>query len=155
MSDSLTFRKRTSEDDSFIIHSTLETMKEIYEKDVGGEMTDDMVLEHINASDVVKIVEQGGKPVGYYCYTIYAPGWMYWGSCVLIPGAQGRGVGKRVVQQLMQEAREQGVYVIDGHVQLSNHRARRFWMRQGFHPTGRPLSGSIPIRKLLQAPGMW
>ena len=155
MSDSLTFRKRTPDDDPFIVQSTMETMKGIYERDVGGKMTDDMVLENVNSSDVVKIIERDGRPIGYYCYTIYAPGWMYWGSLVLMPGAQGGGVGNRVVRQLVQEAREKGVYVIDGHVQLSNHRARRFWMRHGFHPTGRPLYGSIPIRKLLHAPGMW
>ncbi|PWK14304.1 GNAT family N-acetyltransferase [Tumebacillus permanentifrigoris] len=146
----VSLRMLTEADDAFLLQSTRQTMKEVFEKSVGVELTDKLILEQIKSSGVTLIIEQGCVPIGYTCYTLYKPKRMYWGALVLLPTAQGHGIGSRICDNLYEHARQLGCEAIDGHVQVHNEVAVKFWKSQGFEVVGGPTAGSYEIEKKLR-----
>ncbi|MFC4766697.1 GNAT family N-acetyltransferase [Effusibacillus consociatus] len=146
----LSYRSYQSTDDRFIIDAALLTMKKIFEESTGCSLTEDVIREQLNANETTRIIEQNGKPIGYYGYTVYPSRKMYWSALILIPTAQHRGLGNQVVRQVEKEALAKGVRVIEGHVQTANKRALSFWIKNGFQTVGSPFQGMIEIRKKLQ-----
>ncbi|ARU61972.1 hypothetical protein CBW65_13900 [Tumebacillus avium] len=143
---SLTFRPRTDSDDSFISSVTLLTLKDVFEASTSQPLTEQIILHLVNQTDTCVIIEQRGKPIGYYCYDRTSSDRIYWGSLVIMPGKQARGHGKQVVEHFVAEAKKQGVRRIDGHVQVKNEDAYHFWMGNGFQVAGREQNGSVPIQ---------
>jgi ribosomal protein S18 acetylase RimI-like enzyme len=141
---------RTEADDAFLLQATRETMKEVFEKSVGAELTDKVILSNIKTSGTTLIIEQNGVPIGYTCYTLYKPERMYWGALVLLPTAQDQGIGSRICRNMYEHARELGCVAIDGHVQVHNEVAVKFWKNQGFEVVGGPTAGSYEIEKKLE-----
>ncbi|MBL0387781.1 GNAT family N-acetyltransferase [Tumebacillus sp. ITR2] len=147
---SVTFRDRVEADDAFLIQVTRETMKEVFEKSVGVTLTDRMILSQIKDSGTSLIIEQDGKPIGYTSYTVYKPKHMYWGALVLAKSAQDQGIGSRICENMFNHAEFLGCEVIQGHVQVENAVAIKFWKRHGFEIVGGPTSGSYEIEKKLK-----
>lgn len=143
-------RMRTDADDKFLLQTTRETMKDVFEKSVGVELTDQMIISQIKSSGTTLIIEQGGVPVGYTCYTVHKPSRMYWGALVLLPIAQDQGIGSRICHNMFEHARQLGCEAIDGHVQVQNEVAVKFWKNQGFEVVGGPTAGSYEIEKKLR-----
>jgi len=144
----LTFRPRRPADERFLIEITLQMMRPVIQSSSHADLTEEIVKAQLDACTTV-IVEENGKRIGYYSCSLYAPGRMYWGSLVLSPEGQGRGHGDRIVRHWLEETRRQGVCVIDGHVQVANARAIRFWRKHGFSFIGETYPGSYDIRKRL------
>lgn len=142
----LHFRPRTDQDDSFIASITLLTLKDVFEASTKQQLTEEIILHLVNQTDHCVIIEQRGQPIGYYCYDQPAADRIYWGSLVLKPGKQAKGLGKQVVEHFVAEAKKQGVRRIDGHVQVKNEDAYHFWMSNGFQVAGREQNGSVPIQ---------
>ncbi|TCP53272.1 acetyltransferase (GNAT) family protein [Tumebacillus sp. BK434] len=141
----LHFRPRTDEDDSFISSITLLTLKDVFEASTNQPLTEAIILQLVNQTDTCVIIEQRGKPIGYYCYDKTSADRIYWGSLVLVPSKQAKGLGRKVVEHFVAEAKKQGVRRIDGHVQVKNEEAYHFWMSNGFQVAGREQNGSVPI----------
>lgn len=148
--DTISLRELTSADDAFLLASTRETMKEVFEKSVGMELTDQLILSQIKSSGTTLIVEQKGTPIGYTCYTLHKPKRMYWGALVLVPTAQDQGIGSRICHHMFELARLKGCEAIDGHVQVENQVAIKFWKSHGFEVVGGPIAGSYEIEKKLK-----
>lgn len=144
--DHLHFRPRADSDDSFISSITLLTLKDVFEASTKQPLTEAIILHLVNQTDTCVIIEQRGKPIGYYCYDLTASDRIYWGSLVIMPGKQARGLGKKVVEHFVAEAKKQGVRRIDGHVQVKNEDAYHFWMSNGFQVAGQEQNGSVPIQ---------
>ncbi|WP_157729576.1 GNAT family N-acetyltransferase [Tumebacillus algifaecis] len=142
----LHFRPREDHDNSFISRITLLTLKKVFEESTKSPLTEQIVLHLVNQTDHVVIVEQAGKPIGYYCYDKTGADSIYWGSLVLEPVKQAKGLGKKVLEHFVTEARKQGVREINGHVQVKNKEAYKFWMNNGFQVVGREDAGSLPIQ---------
>jgi L-amino acid N-acyltransferase YncA len=142
----LRYRPSTKDDDLFIARVTLHTMKQVFEDSTKQPLTEEIILQLVKATDHVVIIEKNGKPIGYYCYYKTAPDRIYWGSLILLPVKQAQGLGNMIVDHFVTEARKQGVKVIDGHVQVKNERACRFWLKNGFQVVGPPQAGSYPIQ---------
>ncbi|MGZ4107251.1 MAG: N-acetyltransferase family protein [Tumebacillaceae bacterium] len=145
----LTFRNRREGDDAFLLRVTMAAMKQVYEKSTGTELTEESVLENIRNSGTTVIIERGGKPIGYYSYTVYLPGRMYWGSLILSPDRRGKGVGPQIHRHVEAEARKRNVRVIEGHVQVENKRAYEFWMKSGWRVVRMEGPGTLAIEKAL------
>lgn len=93
------------------------------------------------------VVEERGRPVGYVC-VLHESEWDFVEEIALLPEAQGRGVGTRLLRDILQAARRRGVPVRLS-VFLSNP-AHALYARLGFtvvrvdeprmtmewHPTG-------------------
>jgi ribosomal protein S18 acetylase RimI-like enzyme len=56
------------------------------------------------------VVEEGGRPVGYVC-VIHETECDFIEEIALLPEAQGRGIGTRLVRDILQAARRRGVPV--------------------------------------------
>jgi GNAT superfamily N-acetyltransferase len=145
----LTFRKNQPRDDAFLLNVTMAAMKKVYEQSTGVELTEEFVRESIKSSGTTVIIEQGGKPIGYYCYSVYRPGRMYWGSLILTQDARGKGIGGQINRHVEAEARGLGVGVIEGHVQVENKRAYEFWLKNGWHVVRQEGPGTLAIEKVL------
>jgi ribosomal protein S18 acetylase RimI-like enzyme len=143
----LAYRNRRETDDPFIIRTTLETMKEIFEKATGYPLTQEMIRQQIQANDTVRMIVQKKQPVGFYMYTVFPRDEMYLSSLILVPSAQNRGMGTKVVRHIVTEGRKRGIRVITAHVQLANERALSFWKKNGFRVSSRALQGSVEIRR--------
>jgi ribosomal protein S18 acetylase RimI-like enzyme len=55
----------------------------------------------------------------------------------LLPGSRGRAVGRRLVERFLDEARGRDLPGVRAVVYETNHKARHFFERLGFHPLGR------------------
>ncbi|HEU4964470.1 MAG TPA: GNAT family N-acetyltransferase [Bacilli bacterium] len=142
----LSLRPYQPQDEPFLIALTLDQMKAVYESSVGEELTPELVRMQLRDCETT-VIEWDGRPVGYSAMMSYGQGRQYWGALVLSEEAQGKGVGQQLVQHVVQQAKQQGVRWVDGHVQTDNRKALRFWLRNGFQIVGRPQAGSFPISR--------
>lgn len=145
----MTYRPRRAGDDVFLKHITLVAMKELYEQATGMPLTEEGVEVLIEMSDTTVIIEREGRPIGYYSYLRPGPGRLYFASLIFTPNAQGKGYGPEVCRRMEADARRDGVHTIEGHVQVTNQRAIRFWTNQGYRIVGPPMQGSFPIEKTI------
>ncbi|KEO83654.1 GNAT family N-acetyltransferase [Tumebacillus flagellatus] len=145
----VSFRELKPGDDAFLLQVTRETMGEVFEKSVGTKLTDQMILQQIKSSGTSLIIEQNGRPIGYTSYTVYKPGTMYWGALVLAKSAQDQGIGSGICHEMFAHAKTLGCQVIQGHVQVENTVAVKFWKTHGFEIVGGPTQGSYEIEKKL------
>jgi ribosomal protein S18 acetylase RimI-like enzyme len=79
------------------------------------------------------VVEEGGRPVGYVC-VIQEGEYDFLEEIALLPEAQGRGIGTRLVRDVLRAARRRGVPV-----RLSvfaSNPAQALYARLGFHVVG-------------------
>ncbi|MGB8956465.1 MAG: GNAT family N-acetyltransferase [Tumebacillaceae bacterium] len=143
----LTYRPRQAGDDVFLKHITLVAMKELYEQATGMPLTEEAVEVLIAVSDTTVIIEREGRAIGYYSYLHPSPGRLYFCSLIFTPNAQGKGYGLEVCRHMEADARRDGVHTIEGHVQVTNQRAIRYWTNQGYRIVGPPIQGSYPIEK--------
>lgn len=150
----VTFRKNQPRDEAFLLNVTMAAMKKVYEQSTGVELTEDFIREAIKNSGTTVIIEQGGKPIGYYCYTVYRQGHLYWGSLILSQEARGKGIGGQIHRHVEEEARAQGCHVIEGHVQVENKRAYEFWLKHGWEVVRQEGPGTLAIQKVLHSPNV-
>ena len=141
-SQQLTYRPRREQDDAFLKQVTIAQMKEVYEQSTGTPLTEQGVAVLLELSDTTMIIEQQGRPIGYYSYLIPGPGRLYIGSLIFTANAQGKGHGASVCRRIEEDARRLGVHTIDLHVQVTNQKAVRFWTVNGYRITVPPVAGS-------------
>lgn len=142
----LRYRPREERDNAFICRVTLLTMKRVFEESTHSPLNEEVVMQLVNKCDHVIIIEQGGKPIGYYCYEKLDADRIYWGSLIIVPAKQNVGIGKQVFEHFVADAKRQGVRLIEGHVQIKNEKAYRYWLNKGFQVVGAPVGGSVHIR---------
>lgn len=145
----LVFRKRKETDDPFLISSTMQVMGQVYEDSLGTPLTERFVREQLNSSQQTVIVERAKKPIGFYNYSVYSTERVYFGALILLPDAQAKGIGKRVLQHFEKQVHTLGIRMIEGHVQTANSRAIVFWLKNGFRITGMPMRGILAVEKQL------
>ena len=79
----------------------------------------------------------GGRIVGLVSLILYktllhAGGTALINELVVAEGARGRGIGRRLVQRVIEVAREQGMDEVEVGTEKDNIPARRFYKSQGF-----------------------
>jgi len=145
----ITYRAKRKGDEKFLLRITMQQMGRVFQQSVGTALDQQQVREQLQRARIV-IIERGGKCIGYYCDLDTAPGRVYWGSLIVTPGQEGQGVGDAAVRHWYAETKRRGMRIIDGHVQVQNHRALRFWQKHGFAIVGPPQNGSYPIQRCVQ-----
>ncbi len=84
----------------------------------------------------VYIAEEDGKLVGTYCLRVNLPGLSSHvanAGYMVDPGAAGRGIGSRMCEHSLAEARAKGFEAMQFNAVVStNHRAVALWQRHGF-----------------------
>jgi predicted GNAT family N-acyltransferase len=72
------------------------------------------------------------------------------GRMAVLPGHRGRGIGGRLLQTLLEEARRRGLDRLELHAQ---RQVVNFYRRYGFLPIGEEyLEAGIPHRRMVQRP---
>lgn len=124
-------------------------MGQVFEDSLGMPLTERFVREQLNSSQQTIVVERAGKPIGYYNYSVYSPERIYLGALILLPNAQGKGIGKKVLHHFEKQVQTKGIQTIEAHVQTANNRALIFWLKNGFRITSMPMRGMLGIEKRL------
>lgn len=106
------------------------------------EKTPDAVTAMIAARPGATFVaREGGALLGVVTFGPFRGGPGYAATCehsvIVRPQAQGKGVGRGLLQRAEQAAREQGKHVMVGGLSGANAVALRFHLACGFHETGR------------------
>jgi len=90
-----------------------------------------------------QIITAGGADIGMLDVE-YRPGEIYLARIEICPGHQGRGIGRRLISALAEEARQNGQdLVLD--VLTVNHRAQALYQRLGMTEAARHGDGNIKI----------
>lgn len=147
--DGVVVRTATGDDLDGVLRVGHETWRHTYEPIAGPEYvemglakwwTADAVIPGIRVGRTI-VADEGGTVVGVASYGTQRDELVLWKLYVL-PGHQGRGIGRRLLDEVVTRATELGhcalrVSRIDG-----NEQARRFYERNGFRFTHRESGGS-------------
>ena len=98
--------------------------------------------------DHTRIITVGGHDAGVRIAD-YRPDQIYLGRIEIHPDYQGRGIGRHLIGQLLQEAAERG-QPVELDVLAVNPRARALYQRLGFHEINRHGPDNIKIRMRAQ-----
>ena len=106
--------------------------------------------------NVMFIAEHAGAPFGLAFGLVYEAGVAHLGGMWVDPALRGRGLGRALVEAVIEWARDRGFTRIDLWVTERNQPAVRLYERTGFEPTGRrgvlPWNQALSIVEMTRAP---
>jgi phosphinothricin acetyltransferase len=95
---------------------------------------------HLDPRYPLLVAEQDGDVLGYACLSVWAAGPVYAqtaeASLYLAPGAQGRGLGTRLMRALLAEARRIGHHVIVSRIWSQNGASLAMCRKCGYETIG-------------------
>ena len=98
--------------------------------------TQEMVLSEMKEPiSHFTVAEQGGVVIGYFGY-LHILDELHILNVAVAPDFRGRGIGKRLLDRLVEEARALSVRAVTLEVRESNHTAIRLYERTGFALAG-------------------
>ncbi|EPZ44669.1 GNAT family N-acetyltransferase [Alicyclobacillus acidoterrestris] len=145
----LSYRNRTPQDDAFIVGLTRQQLGTIHEQAFGAPFPEEQFLRYIQSGAPTVVVEQNGKPIGYYSYLIGPDAKMHVSAMVIDPKHQSKGIGKTVMAHLEEEAIRQGVRTVEVFVQENNAQSLAFTRSLGFREVFRIEPNTIGFHKQL------
>lgn len=148
-SPELTYRPRRVDDDPYIISLTREQLGGIHQEAFGQPFPEQQFLRYIQSGAPTVVIEQDGKPIGYYSYLLSPDAKMHVSAMVIDPKRQSSGIGKSVMAQLEHEAMQRGVRTIEVFVQENNAQSLAFTRKLGFQEVFRVEPNTIAFQKQL------
>lgn len=132
---SLTLRKASPNDSEFAYCAKMAAFREYVEKVEGWDEDEQRRLheQRFGAQDF-RVIKSAGTDVGIMAVVV-APDCVKLNQLFLLPEHQGKGIGRRCMLLLMEEARQLGLPV-RLRVMKVNPRALAFYQRLGFMRTG-------------------
>jgi len=143
----LSYRPRTLQDDAYILQLTRSQLGTIHEQAFGQPFPDQQFLQYIQSGAPTIVIEQKGKPIGYYSYLIGPDAKMHVSAMVIDPAHQSSGIGKRVMAKLEEDAIAQGVRTLEVFVQENNSPSLAFTRSLGFQEVFRIEPNTIGFQK--------
>lgn len=145
------YRPASTKDRPFIVRVSLRTMKHVISYSTGHTLTKAVVMKQLADNQATVIIENGKRPIGFYSYSFLPTGQMYLSALVLVPSAQNRGLGKRVIKRVVAKARVNKSTAILGHVHYTNSRSVVFLLKNGFRIIGPHMPGTLAVEKKLMS----
>ncbi|QSO54416.1 GNAT family N-acetyltransferase [Alicyclobacillus curvatus] len=145
----LTFRPRVPGDDDYILNLTEKELGQVHSQSFGEPFPRAQFQGYLQSGAPTVVVEQDGKPIGYYSYLIGPDGKMHVSALVIEPALQSGGVGTQVMTRLEDDARRQHVHTLEVFVQESNARSIAFTKKLGFVEVYRMPPNSICFQKVI------
>ena len=131
---SLTLRKASPNDSEFAYCVKRAAFSEYVEKVQGWDEDEQRQLhEQRFRTQDFRVINLGGTDIGIMAVVV-APDCMKVNQLFLLPGHQGKGIGRRCMSRIMEEARQLGLPV-RLRVMKVNPRARAFFQQLGFMRT--------------------
>lgn len=149
----LTFRPRVPGDDDYILNLTENELGQVHAQSFGEPFPRAQFEGYLQSGAPTVIVEQDGKPIGYYSYLIGPDGKMHVSALVIEPTHQSGGVGTQVMTRLEADARRQRVHTLEVFVQENNPRSVAFTKKLGFVEVYRMPPNSICFQKVMAGAG--
>jgi ribosomal protein S18 acetylase RimI-like enzyme len=145
----LHYRPRAAQDDAYIVQLTRQQLGTVHERAFGQPFPDEQFLRYIQSGAPTVVIEQKGKPIGYYSYLVGQNGKMHISAMVIDPAHQSSGIGKMVMAKLEEDAAKQGVRVLEVFVQENNAQSLAFTRSLGFREVYRIEPNTIGFQKQL------
>jgi ribosomal protein S18 acetylase RimI-like enzyme len=86
------------------------------------------------ADEVVVVCTENHEIAGYLSYQLVFPGTVYITYAVLDEQFQGQGIGRSLLPNLLEYARENGIRALTGYVSNQNMKSLNLFMKWGFVP---------------------
>ena len=132
---------------------TKETVRAVTKLDVGPDQQGlvapnavSIAEAHFEPKAWFRAVYSGEEPAGFVMVWRDPPEVFYIWRFMVDAGFQGRGVGRRALELLLEEARADGVEAVTLSVVPGPHSALAFYERFGFEPTGEMHGGEVELR---------
>ncbi|ALC92405.1 hypothetical protein AM500_23535 [Bacillus sp. FJAT-18017] len=108
------------------------------------------VREKLRTADgVVVVCTENHEVAGYLSYRLVFPGTAYITYAVLDKEFQGQGIGRALLPNLVEYARENGIRALTGFVSNQNMKSLNLFMKWGFVPIANRQNGYLIGRLLL------
>ena len=132
---------------------TKETVRAVTKLDVGPDQQGlvapnavSIAEAHFEPKAWFRAVYSGEEPAGFVMVWRDPPEVFYIWRFMVDAGFQGRGVGRRALELLLEEARADGAEAVTLSVVPGPHSALGFYERFGFEPTGEMHGGEVELR---------
>ena len=132
---------------------TKETVRAVTRLDVGPDQQGlvapnavSIAEAHFEPKAWFRAVYSGEEPAGFVMVWRDPPEVFYIWRFMVDAGFQGRGVGRRALELLLEEARADGAEAVTLSVVPGPHSALGFYERFGFEPTGEMHGGEVELR---------
>ena len=125
-----------------------DTESEIVEEFLQKTQTPESIAEQIRSGTVYLFIHYDGKIAGYLAYEFDSEG-LRLSKLYLLPAFRGKGIGKYLLGDVEEIAREKGSRMIHLEVNEVNPHAMEFYRRHGFVPAERIDYRRMVMRKRL------
>lgn len=134
LSVEVVLRSARNEDEEFLYRLHRESMRSVVEATWGfwGEAEQRAWHSEWFVPARLSIIVVDGEDAGVLDTEVRADGVLYLRRLEIVPGLQNRGIGQRVVQELIEGTADQGAPAIELDVLAANAGAQRFYVGHGF-----------------------
>ena len=145
-------------DETTLREITKETVRAVTKLDVGPDQHGlvapnavSIAEAHFEPKAWFRAVYSGEEPAGFVMVWRDPPEQVFYIWRFMVDaGFQGRGIGRRALELLLDEARADGVEAVTLSVVPGPHSALPFYERFGFEPTGEMHGGEVELRLRLE-----
>ncbi|MBX6352803.1 MAG: GNAT family N-acetyltransferase [Thermoflavifilum sp.] len=146
----LIVRDRTPQDDEFILQLTEEQWRTMPQPGAPA-FPRDVFARYLQSGMPTRVVERGGKRIGYYSYVVGPDARLHVSAFMLEPTEQTDGVLQTVREHLEGEARRYGVRVMEVLIPADHARGTQLAERLGFREAVRMPQGLVVYQRAVPA----
>lgn len=130
--EEIRYRPRRPSDDDFIVQLARKELGRVHEQAFGEPFPEEELRQYLQSGVPTVVIERGNQPVGFYSYLPSAEGKVHVSALVVDPKVQRTGIGRRAMEKLEADARQQGAHTLEVFIQDMNEPSIAFAKKLGF-----------------------
>jgi N-acetylglutamate synthase-like GNAT family acetyltransferase len=146
----ITFRAYQVSDLQWVMELTQKELGDIYQAAYQEPLMPFQVEQMLNMSQQAMIILCKDRPVGYYTYFSDLSRKRHISSLVIEKPKQRSGIGTRVMQSIEDQAKKDGIQVLEVFIQATNQPCIQFVKKLGYQQVQSPFINTICMQKFIK-----
>ncbi|UOF90581.1 GNAT family N-acetyltransferase [Fodinisporobacter ferrooxydans] len=145
----MAFRPYQPDDTSWIVDLTQKELGAIYQSAYRVPLTPFQIQQLLQMGQQTRVVLYQNKPIGYYTFFSDDSGKRHITSLVIDHSKQRKGIGTEVMRKIEDQAKQDGIRVLEVFIQATNKPCIAFSEKLGFTYAEPPYMNTICMQKFI------
>jgi ribosomal protein S18 acetylase RimI-like enzyme len=146
----IAFRKLDPTDLKWVVELTQKELGSIYQTAYQEPLAPYQVEQLVNTAQQASVILCNDEPVGYYTYFSDLSRKRHVSSLVIDKSKQRNGIGTKVMQLIEEQAKKDGIQVLEVFIQANNQPCLAFIEKQGYQKIQSPYFNTVCYQKVLK-----